>query len=163
MTDRTLNGRRIRGLTLHRPWPWAFTHGGKRVENRTWKPPPTIVGGYIALHAGKRFDPIAAERIYYGDFGVHPHLSRSPDAHPHSVIVAVAKLVGFREHHSSDPEGWAFGPYVWKLPDVTLLSEPVPCKGAQGLWKLPDDVFDAVARQCADSFRQPRGKPAHGG
>ena len=47
----------IRGLSLTRPWPFAFVNGPeplqKRVENRSWKPPQFIIGNYLALHAAK--------------------------------------------------------------------------------------------------------------
>lgn len=38
-TDATIDGRIVRGLTLWRPWPAAFTHADKRVENRPWRAP----------------------------------------------------------------------------------------------------------------------------
>jgi len=28
-----------------------------------------------------------------------------------------------------------------------VLPEPVPCRGAQGLWKIPLGVFDAIKAQ----------------
>jgi hypothetical protein len=145
--ERTLNGRRIRGLTLWRPWPWAFTHAGKRVENRPWKPPSTILGGYVALHAGLKFDHGACVGMQEGLFGPAAATINPRDtAHPQSVIVAVAKVEGFKEH-VGDPEGWAFGPFVWKMPNLMILPAHIPCKGAQGLWRLPDGVFNAVADQ----------------
>ncbi len=41
-------------LTLWPEWLPAFTHMGKRVENRTWMPPSWLLGQRIALHAGKQ-------------------------------------------------------------------------------------------------------------
>lgn len=150
--EHTLNGRRVRGLTLWRPWPWTFTHADKRVENRSWKPPDTIVGGYLALHAGLKFDSHACLGMQNGEFGAAAvRIDPREGAHPHGVIVAVARLEGF---HMSAGQGrlpgddlWEFGPYVWRTPNVQRLSTPVDCKGAQGLWKLPQDVFEAVAAQ----------------
>ena len=43
----------IRGLTLTCPWGPAIAYWGKDVENRTWAPPQTMVGHYLAIHAGK--------------------------------------------------------------------------------------------------------------
>jgi len=40
-----------------------------------------------------------------------------------------------------EPGGWA-----WELAEVERLAEPVPCKGRQGVWRLPDDVAEAVNR-----------------
>lgn len=36
------------------------------------------------------------------------------------------------------------GRFAWVLTDVHLLKQPIPCKGALGLWELPADVADAV-------------------
>ena len=61
-----LRGMPIRGLTLWRPWPWAFTHADKRVENRPRKPPAYMIGGYLALHSGKHFDHSALVAMQEG-------------------------------------------------------------------------------------------------
>ncbi len=44
-----------RALTLKQPWPYAFVHGGKRVENRTWPVPPKLLTVQVLA------DPIAVE------------------------------------------------------------------------------------------------------
>ena len=41
-------------LTIRQPWAEAIRRGAKRVENRTWAPPPSLVGQRILIHAGKR-------------------------------------------------------------------------------------------------------------
>ena len=35
----------------------------------------------------------------------------------------------------------------WQLANVRPLAEPVPAKGALGLWKVPDDIESAVRGQ----------------
>jgi hypothetical protein len=47
---------------------------------------------------------------------------------------------------SADP--WFTGPYGWTLDDVVALPAPVPCRGAQGLWPVPDDVAALVIEQA---------------
>ena len=148
MTEHILKGRRIRGLTLIRPWLWAFLHGGKRCENRTWRPPETIVGGYLALHSGLKFDRGTALAMRDGLYGARAKMVPLEDGeHPSGVIGAVARLTGYHLHADDYPSDYEFGPVVWRTPVVFPLPKPVPCRGAQGLWKLPDDVFEAVARQ----------------
>ena len=46
----------MRALTLWRPWSDAIVFGPKRIENRTWVPPASMIGRYLAIHAGVRFD-----------------------------------------------------------------------------------------------------------
>lgn len=146
---RRLHGRVIRGLTLHRPFPWAFTIGMKRVENRKWSPPEWMIGGYLALHSGKKFDLDSAYQMLHGEFGEAAEAVPMQDRdHPHSVITCVAELTGcysVEESQAADP--WAFGPEVWETPVVHVLERPVACKGAQGLWTLTDRVFDEIAEQ----------------
>ncbi|MGH9462246.1 MAG: DUF4326 domain-containing protein [Vicinamibacteria bacterium] len=54
--------------------------------------------------------------------------------------------------HLSIPEDqrkWAFGPWAHLYDSRTfrILPNPVPCKGAQGLWQLPSPVWQAVLEQ----------------
>lgn len=35
----------------------------------------------------------------------------------------------------------------WLLRDVIVLPAPIPCKGAQGLWTVPDDVLRQIDEQ----------------
>lgn len=44
---------RRRALTLWPEWVYAIVHLGKRIENRGWPPPESLIGQPFALHAGK--------------------------------------------------------------------------------------------------------------
>jgi hypothetical protein len=129
----------LRALTLVQPWAWAIAHADKRVENRTWLPPRALVGAYLAIHAGKGFDKHAQWKLV--QHGYEP-----PALHVHGAIVAVARVKGtVRERDPNvhdDP--WFCGPIGWQLDEVRTFAEPVPCRGAQGLWTVPDDVLAVV-------------------
>lgn len=43
-------------LTIRQPWAYCITHGTKRVENRSWKPPSKIIGERIAIHTSQKLD-----------------------------------------------------------------------------------------------------------
>lgn len=128
------------GLTLRRPWPLLIAKGIKRIENRPWHPEPRLQPGeWFAIHAGKKTDlrcqPMALRNgvsidIFFGH----------PPANTESAIVAVAKYGGYTR---ASEDGWFFGPIGWILDDVVEV-DPVPCKGAQQLWRVPDDVADRV-------------------
>ena len=62
-------------------------------------------------------------------------------------IVAVAAFGGAVTESESP---WFGGPVGWVLSDIIVLPEPVPCRGAQGLWDIPDDVLEKMRAQ----FRQ---------
>lgn len=129
-----------RGVTLIRPWAWAVACAGKDVENRTWEPWRSAIGGWLAIHAGQKWDEAALawirERV---DARCLPLPAKSED--PSGVIVAVAQLGAIL---TSSDSPWFTGPFGWRLDNVVRLPAPVPCKGAQGLWQLPADVLARV-------------------
>ena len=59
-------------LTIHQPWASAIVLGPKRVENRTWRPPATLVGQRLAVHAGKVLSREASEELLDDTFGAAP-------------------------------------------------------------------------------------------
>lgn len=119
-------------LTVRQPWAYAIASLGKRVENRSWKPPAEVVatGEPILIHAGHNWmDPEP------GFFEKHPDLRDNfpqRGSLPGGVFVAVAKVASVVTE-SGDP--WFLGPYGWILDDVVALNQPlVSAKGALGLW-----------------------------
>lgn len=135
----------MKALTIWRPWTWAITHRSplaKRTENRTWNA-PWVLYRDIAIHAGERYDDRDA-----CDFITDILDERPPGkAQCPTGIVAVTRVAGFRGWDSigsPDDDPWLVGPWGWQLDNVRVLVEPVPCKGAQGLWTLPPDLEVAV-------------------
>lgn len=131
----------LRALTLHQPWAFAICHLGKRVENRTWAPSIPI-GTRIAIHAGAAYDHAGALAIAARFCEGQP----PPRTLAQMAIVAVATLKGITSD-SQDP--WFCGPVGWLLGDVVTLPKPVPCKGRQGLWTVPEVEAAEVWRQVA--------------
>ena len=129
----------VRGLSLTRPWPWAFVNGPrpKRIENRSWKPPRSIMATHhIALHAAKSWDE--DDRKFIEDAtGIHVP---PRDEHLHSAIFAVCRIPTYVDGSNAatmleeSQMFWFFGPYGWIVEDFVPLVAPVACKGAQGLW-----------------------------
>lgn len=54
----------MKALTLHQPWATCIAQHGKRVENRTWAPPPSIIGQRIAIHAGMKLNREVCLRLF---------------------------------------------------------------------------------------------------
>lgn len=148
----------ILGLTLQQPWAWAICEAGKRIENRRWKP-WCPKGTYLAIHAGKGWDKQGAAWLISQMAGA---LDVPTQAEAAQGIVAVARL---GEVVQDSQDEWFMGPFGWRLHDVEVLPQPVPCRGAQGLWKLPEDVRLAVRDGVRASRRQAaqlRAQVAHG-
>jgi len=126
-------GRVIKALTVRPPWSSAVIYRGKDVENRTQ---PTKHRGLLAIHAGLRWDKDAVEPIsnLAGAYYIGA---------PHGAIIGTVEVVGC---HSGVDCAWSCS--VWALPDhhhwvlanPKPLSEPIPCKGALGLWNVPADI-----------------------
>ncbi|MFW6184454.1 MAG: hypothetical protein ACOC8X_11710, partial [Chloroflexota bacterium] len=135
---------------------WAITDLDKRVENRTWKPPLDVQGERIALHASKSYDSDG-----HGTCATLARQNIPIAALPSGAIVATALVAGWL--HLLPDEGpqrnviarpaelkryvddrWFFGPVGWILDDVRKLPEPIPCSGALGLWRVPDDIVKQI-------------------
>lgn len=138
----------MRAISLKQPWLYAITHLGKRIENRTWRPPAFMISRRIALHASGRKDQrewVAAEKI---------HGSEIPQILPFGAIVATAVITDWFTKESQtkemwwpEQEKWFFGPHGWVFDAVHVLDEPLPCKGKLGLWRIPDDIEGQIKYQ----------------
>lgn len=128
-------------LSLWQPWTEAIFYGPKRVENRSWAPPKSFWGKSLALHTAKKHDPWADKfiRALWPDFDT---AKRFPAGH----IVGVVTLTHATYHAQGQPvtDPWACGPWVWHLADPVVLPQPIPIRGAQGLWILGDAVNNAL-------------------
>ena len=133
------------GLTLWQPWCYAFAHLGKRVENRQWQPYRHVLGKRIALHAGATLDK--------GSFEAIRHLLPEGLEHaalPRKAVCATARLVrvvSAADELPEDQRQWFMGPFGWVFDGLLVLPQPVPSRGAQGIWRLPLDVHRAVQIQ----------------
>lgn len=159
----------MKALTIQQPWAWAVAAGGKDIENRSWA--TGNGGGPLAIHAGMRRDDEAGDHpliveAFAQVFPLPPKWPTDAESAEHArrwdspasrawgargAVVAVADFTGFCLAGADCGCGpWAAAGQVhWWLRNVRLLSEPVPVKGAQGLWTLPADVEAAVLEQLA--------------
>lgn len=60
---------------------------------------------------------------------------------PHSPATRFDHISGQLPYGHWEPGGWA-----WELDDVEPLAEPIPCRGRQGVWRLPEDVAEEINR-----------------
>jgi len=147
----------IRGLSIRQPWAWAIAAGHKPVENRSWSP---TYRGLIAIHASGSDGPrlereVAIDRIITLTGLRHRQIS---ERLVRSAILAVARLEAVCEESPpyASAVACACGPWAVAgekhihIADVQKLPVPVPCKGALGLWRLPDDREAAVRGQLAE-------------
>lgn len=154
----------IYSLTVLPPWCWWITMDhpkAKRIENREWKPSWAKEGEpfLLAIHAGMTWAP-DTPKPYFGHTAhalrwnrvrrwIHNTFGVDPDEFPtrgvKGAIVAVATCRcfsgGIGSSGPDDPfaDGWAVGPWQWKLDDVVVLKTPIAYRGHQGLRQIKDE------------------------
>lgn len=175
----------MKALTVWQPWaslivgaPASYdefdTPPQKPVENRDWRPPQSMIGERIAIHAGKTMNCDVLESFHNvfvaKDFGAVRAPYKTPREFPLGAIIGVATLdrvlgpidssifyenrfAGVRtatiDSWGLDAEGlrWFVGRFGWVFRDRRALAAPVPCKGERKLWMLRGDVAAAVSAQ----------------
>lgn len=160
----------LRAITVKPPWSWAIAHAGKTVENRSrgasYRGPLAIHAGLSWSDAGMRDQRVRDSwsaaglptLLARGRFSFEPFPSRREVAY--GAVVAVAELV------DSHPDAGCCQPWGdarydegteqatvhhLVLADIRPLAEPLPCRGALGLWKLPPDVAELITAATAGS------------
>jgi hypothetical protein len=151
----------MKALTLHRPWPMLIMKHGKNIENRSWKPPLSLIGHRLAIHAGQKVDGagiVRAMEILKGDKVTYAHDAQALCGPP-GVIVGTVVVRGWVRGYAgfgmltaadivlANTSPWLSGPYGWVLEDPRSLREPIPCKGAQRLWTVPGAIEEEIRGQ----------------
>ena len=116
----------MKALTICQPYAEQIARGEKILENRTW---PTNYRGPLAIHAGK-----SRAWMEDGDEAEYPRMA-------FGAVVAIAELVDCRRVTDLSAEMQerhdANGPFCFVLANVRRI-EPVPARGAQGLWDIDE-------------------------
>jgi len=117
-------------LTIKQPWLYAITDLTKRIENRKWFPPQSVIGSRIGLHSAK-IDDVKGYEWIYNTTGV-----TVPQSLPRGCLVATAIIAGYVEGSS---DVWFIeGGVGWLLTDIVKLQRTIPCKGQLRLWNFMD-------------------------
>lgn len=132
-------------LSVRQPWAWAIVYAGKDIENRSrFAATKGNLGhfGRIAVHAaiGMTRDEYEDGRDFMASLGID---CPKPSALVRGGIigaVTTTNLVRFSE------SPWFFGPCGLVLANPEAC-EPVPCKGALGLfrWVKPPEYDNHLA------------------
>ena len=145
----------MKTISLWQPWASLIACGAKRIETRGWS---TKYRGPLAIHAAKRpftvGDAWAIGPETLGEMEKALNL-RLPTDLPAGCIVATATLadcvpvssfaittrLSCAEKLFGDYSAGRFG---WILTDVTPLRTPLPWRGMQRLFEIPDEVFSTA-------------------
>ena len=137
----------MKALSLWQPWASLIAADVKRFETRHWD---TRYRGPIEIHAAKRLEAVGisdelraiCERRFGADWS---------DTLPRGAVVAIAELVGvwptpraMRCNLIDDAEfacgNYKPGRFAWELNHVRAFDPPVPYRGRQGLFNIPDGL-----------------------
>lgn len=153
----------MKALSLTQPWAQLVAIGAKMIETRSWS---TGYRWLVAIHASKGF-PRTAKELAVGEPFIR-QLRENRAGHffawdvveslPRGAIVAVVNLwdcrnIGpDRRSVPTDERELAFGDFspgrwMWFLGHIRRLSEPIPCKGALGLWTVPAEIEARIRQQ----------------
>lgn len=148
----------MKALTIHQPWASLIAYGHKRYETRSWA---TSYRGPIAIHAGKSLAPIReleeSDRRLVWRMRTKLY-GQALDTLPFGAIVAIGELVACSstlggmivlEENERAFGNFSAGRYAWEIVNVNPLREPIPARGAQGLW----DWEPPAARQVSVTMR----------
>lgn len=130
-----------RALSLIQPWAWAILHAGKNVENRVWS--SNIRGPFwIAASATTSYRYYdQARRIIeaISDVTVPPRRDLV-----YGSILGQATIYDCIRPNENRGNPWHFsGQYGYLLRDVRTVT-PVPCKGHQRWWNVPESVLSKL-------------------
>lgn len=161
-------------ITVHQPWASLIAAGDKNVENRDWQPPESLIGKWIAIHAGKQFDREAwakASTTAILARSNQPFMDKFDDWEeraanmteragkaalkdvceklvPYGAIIALARLKCVIDESgvTDETRPWFCGSFGWVLEAVTAI-DPEPCSGQQGLWPVQGELLVCVRRK----------------
>jgi ASCH domain. len=152
----------MKAVTLTQPWAQLVAIGGKKIETRSWN---TNYRGPLAIHAaaGKYVDDYLLMKIEPFYSALRKAGIESRMQIPLGGIVATCELIATHRVDEMDwipgKRGWSKGSYFWEaseqekafgdysigrymwfLANIQLLPEPIPAKGALGLWEFNGDL-----------------------
>jgi len=151
----------MKALSMLQPWASLVAVGAKKIETRSWH---TSYRGPVAIHASKGFSLDERYACYEKAFKnallpFYPNMLAPDPGKPYRVYLPLGCVIATAEiaccyamdspwshdgmadwvHELSAQErefgGYDAGRYGWFLKDVVMLPEPIPAKGALGLWE----------------------------
>lgn len=151
-------------LSLCEPWASLVAWGYKRVETRSWMAGEAHWKQSLAIQASKSIESIRdVEYVKYlfAEAGLEmpPWWPRRKEDYPLGRIVALTTIREARKMDEAliatqSPQelafgAWAPGRFAFFLGDVRRVEPAVPCKGALGIWGVPQELQGTVLARSA--------------
>ena len=140
-------------ISIWQPWASLKIKGIKRIETRGWPAPASLIGQRmgIASTARLKLEQVKAFKEpnfarHYAETGLPADLTELP----FGKLLGTSRLVACEPHTQAFVNGltpaefyfgwYAEGRWAWIFEDDAELPEPVPVRGKQGLWEVPDEL-----------------------
>ena len=157
----------MKALSLYQPWASLLVCGAKRYETRSW--PTKYRGQFLIHAGKMPYDPDFCYGLLNQQFADALNLPdvHSFDTLPYGCIIGVGEIVDcYRISKTPKPElytlwypgngfngftvrgispqeqafgDWSEGRYAWEIANARMLDKPVPWKGRQRLFNVPDN------------------------
>ncbi|MBO6507556.1 MAG: ASCH domain-containing protein [Roseibium sp.] len=139
-------------ISIWQPYASLAVHGHKVVETRGWPAPKSLIGKTIGIASTKNIQ--AAQRQAFKDDAFRYHFDQTglPELVdlPHGCVLGTVQLHSCDVITEEDLEDiteaerlfgwWEVGRYAWRLRYPRPFPEPIPAKGAQGIWNWDPHV-----------------------
>lgn len=140
----------MKAISLWQPWASLWLSPAKVHETRHW---PTSHRGWLAVHAAKKLVSDCGEDldlIVIEHFGAHWRTTL-----PRGALIGAVRLV-----RCSDTDAMPIGPqstddyqcgdfsrgrYAWERAAFHVFPEPIPYRGMQSMFEVPDDILPKIA------------------
>lgn len=151
----------MNALSIWQPHASLLLAGLKPYETRGWRVPAALLGQRIAIHAGKSTSDLEELAEYVHD----RRENGAPAEEAFDRYVRAILAAGFQRFNEM-PRGCLIGTLVfsaclpaeqiedhqdfghfgpgrfgWRASDAKLLPEPVPFRGMQGFFRVPDELL----------------------
>jgi hypothetical protein len=148
----------VKAISLWQPWASLWLSPAKVHETRHW---PTRHRGWLVVHAAKRkpdgFDDDPLGDILDSDLGPHWGIELPRGALIGLVhIIACVPTMNERDEtcnaHADDLLCGDFSPdrYAWRRDHFRVFDVPVPYRGQQGMFEVPDEIIPAPSRAAVE-------------
>ncbi len=142
----------MKAISLWQPWASLWCSDRKIHETRHWS---THHRGPLLVHAAKRFvkyferdEPL--REILDDEFGGHWAMDL-----PKGALIGIVNILDCfpaddlePSHHRSDDfqcGDFSTGRFAWRRSTYRLFDKPIPYRGAQGIFNVPDDLVPGVS------------------
>lgn len=137
----------MRAISIHQPWATMIIRGYKTIETRKHDRFKSLVGQTIAIHAAKRYDIDALKIVWWETLGLRGDLTYCAQiaAKVGGAIIGTAKVIDARWLTVNDFESAlcsCSGLYGLMLSDLVEFQTPIPYKGQQGIFSIPEKMLN---------------------